>query len=311
MDVATGDAGHWSAVVCDALVHVAARVPDGQPFSGRIGHATVDGIGLSTVTSGVQRVARTDRLIAVDRKELLLVNVQTTGRSLARQDGRSATLLPGTMIFLDSTRPYTLEFSGDFSQIIVQIPRRLLPGRSLTGVTALEMGEGGPSRVVSDFLIGLDRQQRDEPAVTATLLPHVVGLLESVLDWTTRGAPTPTSAALAGQRIHRFVRQHIQEPSLDAAGVAAGCGLSRRSLYRALEADGETLTALIRRLRVMRAQRLLRARPNLPLDVIAAQSGFGGAAQLHRAFRAEVGTTPGEYRETTKDGAAAPDSEAP
>ncbi|WP_204358650.1 helix-turn-helix domain-containing protein [Streptosporangium sp. 'caverna'] len=307
-DVATPDVfAYWSDVICDTLVQVAARSTSEAPFAGRIEHAALDGIGLSTVVSGAQQVVRTDRMIARDQEEFLLVIIQTGGRSLTRQDGRAATLLPGTMTFLDSTRPYTLEFSGIFSQLVVRIPRRLLPGRGLTGATALELDGRGPGRLVSDFLVGLDRQQRDDPAVAAVLLPHAVGLLESVLDWATRGSIAQTSAAaLARERIHRFVRERIQDPALDAATVAAGCGLSRRSLFRALAADEESLTELIRRLRVTRARRLLRDRPDLPLAVVAAQSGFGGAAQLHRAFRSVVGMTPGTYRAAATDGGASP-----
>lgn len=300
--MATGDAGNWADVVRDTLVACSSRPTQGEePFAGRLEHAVLDGIGLSTVVSGPQQVARTNRLIAQDRRELLLVNIQTAGQSLARQDGRSATLVPGTMTFLDSTRPFTLEFSGRFSQVVVQIPRVLLPGRSLAGVTALELDDRGPGRLVADFLLGLDRQRRDEPVVAAALLPHAVGLLESVLDLTTRDSATQTSAELARQRIHRFVRQHVHDPSLDAAGVAAGCGLSRRTLYRALAADGETLTTLVRRLRVVRAQRLLRDRPTLPLAAVASRSGFGGVAQLHRAFQSVVGMTPGTYRAAAVD----------
>ncbi|WLW50353.1 cupin domain-containing protein [Streptomyces sp. YU58] len=205
-----------------------------EPFVGRLEHAALDGIGLSTVVSGPQQAARTNRLIARDRKELLLVTIQTAGQSLARQDGRSATLLPGTMTFLDSTRPFTLAFSGSFSQVVVQIPRILLPGRSLADVTALdlelELDDHGPGRLVADFNLGLARQQRDDPVVAAALLPHAVGLLESVLDLTTRVSATQTSADITRQRIHRFVRQNIHDPSLDTTGVAAGCGLSRRTL---------------------------------------------------------------------------------
>jgi AraC-like DNA-binding protein len=305
--VATEDAGYWADAIRDTLVACSSRPAEGEePFAGRLEHAALNGIGLSTVVSGPQQVARTNRLIARDCKELLLVNIQTGGQSLARQDGRTATLSPGTMTFLDSTRPFTLEFSGSFSQVIVQIPRILLPGRSLVDVTALELDDRGPGRLVADFLLGLDRQQRNQPMVAAALLPHAVGLLESVLDLTARGSATQTSAELTRQRIHRFVRQHIHDPSLGATGVAAGCGLSRRTLYRALAADGDTLTTLIRRLRVTRAQRLLRDRPALPLAAVAAQSGFGGAAQLHRAFQSVAGMTPGTYRAAAMDGEAPP-----
>ncbi|MFI5615470.1 helix-turn-helix domain-containing protein [Amycolatopsis sp. NPDC051903] len=291
-DVASSDAfGYWSDVICETLVRVAARATGDAPFTGRLDHAALDGVGLSTVVSGPQRVTRTKRLIARDPEEYLLVNVQTAGRSLAIQDGRSAALRPGTLTVLDSTRPYTLEFSGAFAQVVVRLPRTLV--RPAAAVTAVELD--GPGRLVAEFLTGLARQQRADPAAAAVLLPHAVGLVQSALDWAARGT-RPTSAALTRERVQRFVRQHLTDPALDAAAVADGCGVSRRSLFRALADDGEPLTALIRRLRVARAQRLLRDRPDLPLPAVAAQSGFAGAAQLHRAFRATAGVTPGTYR---------------
>ncbi|QYN19371.1 AraC family transcriptional regulator [Amycolatopsis sp. DSM 110486] len=297
-DVAAPDAfGYWSDVICDALVQVSARATGEARFTGRLEHAALDGVGLSTVASGPQEVARTKRLIARDPEEYLLVNVQTGGRSLAQQDGRTAALEPGTMTVLDSTRPYRLEFAGAFSQVILRVPRTLLPARVAAGVTAVELDGRGPGRLVAEFLAGLALQQREDPGVAAALLPHAVGLLETALDWAARGT-TPTSASLSRERIHRFVGQHLADPALNAGAVAAGCGLSRRSMFRALADDGESLTALIRRLRVARARRLLRDRPDLPLAAIAAQSGFGGAAQLHRAFRAAEGTTPGTFRAT-------------
>ncbi|MFI7614919.1 helix-turn-helix domain-containing protein [Nonomuraea terrae] len=297
-DVAAPDAfAYWSDVICDTLVHVAARPTGEQPFQGWIEHTVLDGIGWSTLSSGPQQVTRTGRMIARDQDEFLLVNIQTAGQAVVRQDGRAAALAPGSMTFLDSTRPYALEFGAPFSQVVVQVPRSLLPARSLGGVTALALGSPGPGRLVADFLVGLERQQREDPVAAAALLPHAVGLLESVLGLAAReSTPRPSAAALARERVHRFVQRHAHDPRLDAAAVAAGCGMSRRSLFRVLAADGEPLTALIRRLRVARARQLLRARPGLPLAAVALECGFAGTAQLHRAFRSVTGTTPGAYR---------------
>ncbi|WP_273940673.1 helix-turn-helix domain-containing protein [Kutzneria chonburiensis] len=56
------------------------------------------------------------------------------------------------------------------------------------------------------------------------------------------------------------------------------------------------MTALLRRIRVERAQQVLRSNPRLPVAVVAQQCGFAGAAQLHRAFRRVTGGTPGDHR---------------
>jgi AraC-like DNA-binding protein len=299
-DVADSEAlAYWSELVGEAIARVEIRTKSEAPFEGRFEHAFLDGIGLSTVATGAQRVARTKRQITRDQDERMLAVIQTSGRCLALQDGRSAALEPGTMTILDSARPSSLESFGPSSQIVVQVRRALLLGQSLTGVTALPLDDRGPGRLVSDFIVGLDRKQRDDPVAAAALLPHAVGLLESVLAWSTCGSATATprsAAALARERIHLFVRQHIDDPDLDAAIVAAACRLSSRSVSRALADDRDTLPALIRRLRVERARRILRNQPNLPLAAVAARSGFGGPAQLHQAFQRIVGTTPGAYR---------------
>lgn len=301
-DVDTPDTfGYWSDVICDACcVRVAARATGDAPFSGRIERSVLDGLGFAIVSSGRQEVVRTRRLIALDHEDFVLVNIQIEGVTRLRQDGRLVALSGGTMAFVDSARPYTLGFDGSFSQLVVQVPRPLLPSRVLADATAIELGSSGPGRLVSDFLVGLEREQRLDPAGAATLVPHALGLLDCALEWAGRGRIAVASdTALTRERIHRFVRRHAHDPSLDASAVAAGCGISRRTLFRALSADAETLTGLIRRLRVSRAQQLLRAAPERPLPIVARECGFGSVAHLHRVFRAATGTTPGAYRAGT------------
>ncbi|WP_326835007.1 helix-turn-helix domain-containing protein [Amycolatopsis rhabdoformis] len=298
-DVAAPDAfAYWSEVICTTLVHVAARATGPTPFSGRIDHTALDGIGLSTVASGPQQVARTRRRIALDPEEYLLFNIQTGGRCSAAQDGRSVALLPGSMTVLDSTRPYTMEFPGSFSQVIVRLPRTLGSGEPGAGATATELTARGPGRLVAGFLVGL---AREEPG-TAALLPHAAAMLESVLDRAAGDASEPTSTALTKERIRRFVLRHLHDPALDAATAAGSCNLSPRSLFRAFADGDESFTTMVRRLRVARARHLLRTRPDLSLAAVAAQSGFGGTAQLHRAFRTNVGITPATYRDGAADG---------
>jgi AraC-like DNA-binding protein len=290
--------GYWSDVICDACcVRLAARTADDTSFSGQVERGVLDGLGFAVVSSGRQEVVRTSRLIALDQEDFVLVFIQRHGVSRLRQNGRVVELSAGSMAFAESARPYALDFGGAFSQLTVQVPRSLLPGRALADATAVEVGTSGPGRLVSDFLVGLEREQRLAPAAAATLVPHALGLLGCALEWAGRGRIAESDdAALTRERIHRFVRRHAHDTSLDASAVAAGCGVSRRTLFRALAADGETLTGLIRRLRVGRAQQILRTAPGRPLPAVARDCGFGSAAQLHRAFRAATGTTPGAYR---------------
>ncbi|MEW2290292.1 AraC family transcriptional regulator [Streptomyces sp. NPDC047841] len=297
-DLGTSDAfAYWADVICDTFVGVAVRPGPDAAFEGRIEHCVLDGIGFAELTAGPQQVVRTPRLIGRDHEDVLLANIQLRGRGRLEQNGRVALLAPGTMAFVDSTRPYALDFDDDFSQLVVKVPGSRLAHRAPAGATGVGLGASGPGRVIADFLVGLHRLQGQDAGAAAALLPHAVDLLDTGLAWAAGSVPPEASAtALTRERIHRFVRRHAADPRLDAAGVAAGCGISRRTMYRALAAYGESLTELIRRLRVSHAQRLVRSYPERPLAAVAHACGFGGDAQLHRAFRAVTGMTPGAYR---------------
>ncbi|WP_078606540.1 helix-turn-helix domain-containing protein [Streptomyces violaceorubidus] len=287
----------WADVVCDTFVGVAVRAGGGDTFEARIETSDVDGVGFAALTASPQRVVRTGRLIARDHEDVVLANIQLDGRARLEQNGRVAVLSEGAMAFVDSAHPYELDFAGDFSQLVVKVPRNCLPHRSLSRATAVELDSSTPGRVVADFLVGLHRLEGRDPVAALALLPHALDLLDTALGWAADGAlPRSSATAFTRERVHRFVRRHALDHGLDAAAVAAGCGVSRRTLYRALAEDGETLTGLIRRVRVSHVQRMVRAHPDRPLAAVADACGFGGEAQMYRAFRAVTGTTPGAYR---------------
>ncbi|MGY1607290.1 MULTISPECIES: AraC-like ligand-binding domain-containing protein [unclassified Geodermatophilus] len=286
----------WQDLICDTFVQLSASPTTELPFRGRIAHGVVGDVELTTVRASGQNVQRTRRLIARSNEEYVLASIQLAGRGIVSQDDREARLVPGAMAFYDSTRPYTLHFDGAFEQLVVQVPRRVLPAGPLAGATAVTLGADSSARLVADFLRGLARQQATDPAGTAALAPHALGLLTSALGLAAGTGPPPGAAALDRERVLAHLAAHHTDPRLCADGVAAACHLSRRSLFRLFECEPEGLGDVLRRLRVTAAQRLLRTAPTLPLATVAVRSGFGGEASFHRAFRAVTGTTPAAYR---------------
>ncbi len=289
-DVTAAEApDYWSDVVGDAFAHVITRPVAGTPFYARISRTDVGGAGIAALSSSAQQVRRTPRQIAKDDNESLLVNIQLTGHARLFQDDRVAILSPGTMAFVDSTRPYTLDCSGAFSKLVVRIPRSLLTIRSLSGVTAIALPSSGPAGLVTDFFTRLAQL---DSAVAAEVLPHGIGLLEYTVGRAT--GPAPSDATLTRARIDSFVRKHACDPRLDADTVAAACGVSRRTLFRTMA--GDSLAGLIREHRIVHAKRLLHSSPALTLTAVAHSSGFASTSQFHRAFRAATGVTPAAYR---------------
>ena len=92
-----------------------------------------------------------------------------------------------------------------------------------------------------------------------------------------------------------FVLEHLDEP-LSVERLARALGMSARTLTRWSERElGESPAALVRRVRLEEAQRLLE-QTELPLKDIAQRTLIGDASTLWRVFKRQLGITPAEYR---------------
>jgi AraC-like DNA-binding protein len=297
-------ADYWSDMVCESIVKVSARPASRRRFSGRIEHFSVDELRFAMVASQAQRVSRTDQMIARGHEESAMIIIQITGHSTVIQGDRTTVMTPGTMTFIDCARPSGFHFHDSFSHLIVQVPRQVLPRRVLLDATAITLASDGPGRLISDFLLGMERQHRRDPRTVGMLAPHALGLMTSALGLAVGTMPLTeqSNAELTRERVYRFIRQHAADPALDADTVAAACGISRRTLFRTLSGTGAaTLTALVREIRVDNMRRALRDRPFRSLGFLAQECGFAGEAQMYRAFREVTGTTPAVYRDTIRD----------
>jgi transcriptional regulator GlxA family with amidase domain len=96
-----------------------------------------------------------------------------------------------------------------------------------------------------------------------------------------------------------WARANLAEVSIDA--LAGRAGLSPRTLHRRCLAQlGLTPAKLIERLRVEHARTLLggagMTAADLPIKSVAADTGFGSAARMNRAFSRALGVGPRAYR---------------
>jgi transcriptional regulator GlxA family with amidase domain len=96
--------------------------------------------------------------------------------------------------------------------------------------------------------------------------------------------------------VTRYVLEHLQEP-LTVERIARGVGTSARSLTRHCQEElGEAPAALVRRLRLERACRLLEETRS-PLKVVARLAGLGDASTIYRLFMRRFRVSPAAYRE--------------
>jgi transcriptional regulator GlxA family with amidase domain len=95
--------------------------------------------------------------------------------------------------------------------------------------------------------------------------------------------------------VRRWVLEHLAEP-VDVATMAAHAAISPRTFARRFRAEtGTTPLRWLHAQRVLEARRLLE-RTDLPVEQVAARSGFGSAPSLREHFRRATSTTPSAYR---------------
>ena len=92
-----------------------------------------------------------------------------------------------------------------------------------------------------------------------------------------------------------FILENLDE-TLSVQRLAEVTGTSSRTLSRrCVREAGATPSALVRRMRIEEARRLLE-QTSLPLKTIASRTGIGDPSTLWRLFTRQLGVTPAEHR---------------
>jgi AraC-like DNA-binding protein len=255
-------------------------------------------------------VRRTPGLISqADPDFLKLLLVCEGGRSVVTQGGQQAHLSPGEFTFYDTRRPYEGTFRIDRDQpmrcLTFMFPPSLLPlspsrVRQLAAVRI--PATAGLGELTSQFLLQLGRNiDQYSPCEAARLSTAALEVLATRLareldagDW---GTPEARRHALL-TTVQAFIQQHLGDPQLSPAGVAAAHHISLRALHQLFHDEGLTVAGWIRRRRLECCRRDLSdpALGSRPVAAIAARWGFSSAGDFTRAFRAVHGLPPSRYR---------------
>ncbi|MFB7843256.1 GlxA family transcriptional regulator [Microbacterium sp. NPDC056052] len=142
-------------------------------------------------------------------------------------------------------------------------------------------------------LIGTDYGAAVAAAVSQLTLaaPHRGGGQRQFI---ARPAIATSTRGSAGD-IQAWLLSHIDEP-LSLGEVAGRFGVSVRTLTRRFRAEtGRTVGDWFADARVDRARELLET-SDLPVDMVAAHSGFATPAALRKHFRERIGLAPQQYR---------------
>lgn len=296
---------YWVDAVCDAYVQLECEPLAGRGrIDGEIRLERLSTLQLSRVTASAQQVRRTPRQIARASEDFFLVSIQSRGEGEVHQDGRCARLTPGDFALYDSTRPYELRFGADFQQIVLMLPGPALRAE-LRGTEALTAQAVSGRRGAGHLMIEMIRTLAQdiatlEPASAAAVAHSVTQILVAGLRTLPAAQPAPVSSltALHRAQIKAHVQQHLADPALDVARIAAALRLSPSTVHRVFAGEPCSVSEWIWGQRLERLARDL-ADPALrrrSVSALAFALGFNDAAHVSRAFKARFGCSPREYR---------------
>lgn len=234
---------------------------------------------------------------------------------VSRNDGpvlcqlqREACPAAGDLVLYDTARPRTWMAGGSpgapIAGLVLQVRRDLmpLPPAEIEGLLAVALsGRGCVARVLSAVLDQLGSGSEQLPPTDAARLSDVlVSLVVGVLGAGAGRAPVPAlgGPARLRARINAYVENHLRDPTLTPARIAAEHHISVRYLHRLFQQQGLTVAGWIRRRRLEGCRRDL-ADPALghrSVQVIAAQWGFTDESHFGRVFRSGFGTSPAAWR---------------
>lgn len=230
--------------------------------------------------------------------------IPVVGRTIGHHGGRMLSLEPGSITLLRSGAEYhavaatasrTLSFWMNPDQL------GAAAAEALPHVSAVPLQEHSNARGATAIVRSLVGDEPG-PESAAELERLLIGMVEGLIlaaearerdgEGVTRELFAELSALLLADPARADVRQGT---------LAAELGVSIGRLQRAVQAQGTTVGALAREVRIDAVAARLRDRSNdEEIAAIAQGSGFGGYTQLARVFRERTGMTMGEYRTLTR-----------
>jgi AraC family transcriptional regulator, positive regulator of tynA and feaB len=231
-----------------------------------------------------------------------IVITQLAGVRRYVQNGSSVLLNPEDTTLIDSGRPWSSSCGSDCARLYLRVPRWMMENRLRLREIPIAhriSGTGGLGATLSQLSQSLyehaDRLKEEEGAAVLDayfqILSACIGRPEACEQHSLQLRP----------RIQKFIDDHLSDPGLRPAEIAAAADISVRHLHRLFSSAGRTLGDCIRARRLEQCRNDL-ANPRLrgkTITEIAFFWGFSDSAHFSRSFRKQFGICPRIFRAQT------------
>lgn len=305
VDLPAGDrveAIHTAMLQASAPCHVIHEDPDGDVHAlmgvWDLGSANI----FTTGASGI-RLLRTAKQAKQDVEPVVALSVQQLAHGRHEQLSVRQVVTPGELMAVDLSAPYEYSWSGNGAAGCVQIRFEQL-GLPLD-VIRRAVGNLRASPLYQLFTDHVAHLSRDADRLAAdpgaaALGTATVELARALL--ISAAHPDRHAQEVLHQtlltRVRAYVRQHLTDPDLRPATIAAAHNISLRYLYKVCTQADLSLEQWIigERLHAAREDLIRPDSRYRTIAMVAQQWGFRDPTHFTRRFRAAYGITPGEWR---------------
>ena len=297
---------YWNALACEIFNNMVIDADAEQPFAAEMVRAQLGELSLMSAHSAPAAVnRRTDPTRAARGLGMFDLHFQLQGSSLNAQSGRETVLETGDFTLCDASRPYQVRFTEANHMLCIKVPAPVLVQR-LGDIESLVCrpvsGGEGPGAMLSNFLgsVWSQIEHAEDEGWGETVSEVILDLMTLAYRPLREGSPTAGGRGQWMTRARRFIDEHICDPELGVAAIAADLGVSPRYVQMLFAAEGATPSAFIQEQRLQLAAERLR-RPDAPcITEVAMAVGFNDLTHFGRAFRRRYGVTPRDYRDRTR-----------
>jgi AraC-like DNA-binding protein len=285
----------WESHNAAALIGLRCRTLTAAPLTATEINVQLPRVHLARVRGTSHVVERDQELIRRRPAGSVALYFSLAGEAFFYHDDGVRTVQPGEMLICDADRPFLRGFSQGLEELVLKIPRPVFA--EVTGITELSQprvmtfGPDGNAvaRALARRIGAVARTENPEPVDEQALLDLVAGLA---------GPGRQGVSATYRAAAHAYIDQHLGDPALSAARVAAAVGISARHLSRVFAEAGSSVPRYILGRRLEAARRLLDHPATAPRTVaeVANRCGFASVAHFSTAFTARFGERATDVR---------------